>query len=204
METTLGGEILAGAIFDRDYRSLEECADIQTQCASFCQIVAVHSRKEIENFLLVPEAMDRALQQRLGDRARRGGSRITFAPLALDVLEKFSKSKKAYVAGQLSSEARRYSRASTPQRHETEVMEQAYAALEATWATFDGRMSAVPGKDALGDFNRRAQEAYGVSVTPTAVISAMLAEEVPEDIRKLVHKINAFSISKARFTRAVR
>lgn len=193
METTLGGQILAGAIFDRDYRSAEECAAITAECQSFCHFAVVHSRKEIENFVLVPTAMDRALEQRLEDRARRGGASRAFVPLAQEALDTFSKSKKAYVASQLASEARRFSRISGPQRHETEVMERVYAAVDSTWTNFDSRMAAVPGKDALADFNRCAQETYGVSVTPTAVIGAMSADEVPDDIRQLVQVLHDFS-----------
>lgn len=196
METTLGGRIVAGAIFDRDYRSAEECASIRAECEAFCHFAVVHPRKEVENFLLVPEAMDRALQQRLEDRARRGGGVMAFEPLAQEVLDEFSRLKKAYVASQLASEARRFSRTSTPQRHETEVMEPVYAAVETAWTNFEGRISAIPGKDALADFNRRAQELYGVSITPTAVIGVMLADEVPVEIQKLIQDIKSFSKSK--------
>ncbi len=196
METTLGGPVLAGAIFDRDYRSTEECTAVQADCEDFCEFAVVHNRKEIENFLLVPEALDRALEQRLEDRARRGGSPMSFEPLAQSVLDAFAASKKAYVAGQLSSGARHYSRGAAPQKHETEVMEQAYAAVEAAWTSFDGRIALIPGKDALSDFNRRAQETYGSSVTPTAVIAAMSPDQVPPEIRELIEAIRQFSTTK--------
>jgi energy-coupling factor transporter ATP-binding protein EcfA2 len=193
METTLGGSVLAGAIFDRDYRSAEECAAVQADCETFCEFVVVHNRKEIENFLLVPAALDRALEQRLEDRSRRGGAPASFEPLAQSVLDEFAASKKSYVAGQLSSAARQYSRGAAPQKHETSVMERAYEEVEAAWATFEGRVALIPGKDALADFNRRAQETYGSSVTPTAVIAAMPLDQVPREVRDLIESIRQFS-----------
>lgn len=196
METTLGGPVLAGAIFDRDYRSAQECAAVQADCETFCEFVVVHNRKEIENFLLVPAALDRALEQRLEDRARRGGSPASFEPLAHNVLDAFAASKKAYMAGQLSSGARHYSRGAAPQRHEAEVMERAYSEVEAAWTSFEGRIALIPGKDAFSDFNRRAQEIYGSSVTPTAVIAAMSLDQVPAEIRDLIEAIRQFSTTK--------
>lgn len=196
METTLGGKVLAGAIFDRDYRRADECAAIQAECETFCAFAVVHQRKEIENFLLVPQAMDRALQQRIEDRARRGGATANFEPLAEEVLDAFSAAKKAYVAGQLASGARAYGRIAEPGRHETEVMEAAYADIEIRWATPEGRFALIPGKDALGEFNRLAQERYGANVTPTAVIAAMTPEQVPPEMRDLIETIRTFTTTK--------
>lgn len=196
IETTLGGKILAGSIFDRDYRSLDECRNIMADCEAFCQFSVVHLRKEIENFLLVPEAMDRALRQRLDDRVRRGGLSVAFEPIAQQALDSFASSKKAYVASQFASEARRFSRASSPQIHETSIMERALAEVEDAWLTFEGRTSIIPGKDAIADFNRVAQDTYRVSVTPTAIVEAMLAGDVPEDMRKLIQAIDSFAGSR--------
>jgi len=193
METTLGGEIMAGAIFDRDYRSVEECAAVRAECESFCQFVEVHTCKEIENFVLVPSAMDRALQRRLEDRARRGGASMEFVPVAQDALDAFAESKKAYVFSQLSSEARRFARTLSPSRHESEIVEPVYAAFEAAWTTFSGRISAIPGKDALSDFNRKAQDRFGVNVTTVAIVDAMTAGEVPSEVNRLIQNIHTFA-----------
>lgn len=61
MEATLGGPVLAAAVFDRDYRSELECSAIANECLSFCVSVSIHKCKEIENFLLVRSALDRAV-----------------------------------------------------------------------------------------------------------------------------------------------
>lgn len=53
METTLGGKIMAAAVLDRDYRSVAECEYIKSACKEFCAYIAIHSCKEVENYLLV-------------------------------------------------------------------------------------------------------------------------------------------------------
>ncbi|MGB6541297.1 MAG: ATP-binding protein [Xanthobacteraceae bacterium] len=70
METTLGGKIAAAAILDRDYRSDVELSAIAKECSSFCELVAIHESKEIENFLLVPAAIDRAATRRINDQCK--------------------------------------------------------------------------------------------------------------------------------------
>lgn len=64
IETTLGSKIITAAILDRDYRSDEECEVIANECRNFCDFVVIHQRKEIENFLLVPSAIDRAINKK--------------------------------------------------------------------------------------------------------------------------------------------
>src|SRR5205823_3718560 len=62
METTLGRPITAAAIMDKDYRAEEERRAIIAECETFCTYAAIHKCKEIENFLLVPAAIDRAAE----------------------------------------------------------------------------------------------------------------------------------------------
>jgi energy-coupling factor transporter ATP-binding protein EcfA2 len=79
MEATIGGEIHAAAILDRDYRSNTECDSIVERCKSFCDYVTIYKRKEIENFLLVPAAINRASERKIADRRRRTGREINWA-----------------------------------------------------------------------------------------------------------------------------
>jgi hypothetical protein len=78
METTLGAKIVAAAILDKDYRSDEERKSIIDACGSFCEYVTIYERKEIENFLLVPAALDRAAERRIADQAKRTGRDICY------------------------------------------------------------------------------------------------------------------------------
>ena len=61
METTLGAKVLTGVVFDRDYRSEAECEEEILSLKKHCVFVRIHGRKELENFLLVPEVLKRPL-----------------------------------------------------------------------------------------------------------------------------------------------
>jgi hypothetical protein len=67
----LGVECLFGGIFDSDYKSTDELALLRHGFESELNFVHIHAQKELENYLLVPPALDRAMQTTLADRVRR-------------------------------------------------------------------------------------------------------------------------------------
>jgi hypothetical protein len=71
----------------------------------FVNYILIHKRKEIENFLLAPDSIDRALRKRTADRARRSGGSTSYKPFAKIILDSFSQAKKTYVASQYSFRA---------------------------------------------------------------------------------------------------
>ncbi|MEP2828910.1 AAA family ATPase [Parvibaculum sp.] len=196
METTLGAKILSAIVLDRDYRCEEECREIVTQCKKFCDYAVVHSCKEIENFLLVPTAIDRALSYRVGDKVRRTGVAAEFEPCTEGVLEEFSVLKKNYIQSQLIAERRRYGRESGTTLHESQLTESTLEAFERDWSNPSKKLNLIPGKDAIGFINRSAQASHGVSVTATAIVDAMKMEELPKNMRDLIGMLAEFSSAK--------
>jgi hypothetical protein len=94
MEATLGGKILAATVLDKDYRCDEERKAIVAECRKFCDYVTIYERKEIENFLLVPAAIDRAAVRRVADQAKRAGRDIRYTSDAAKMLDQFALQKR--------------------------------------------------------------------------------------------------------------
>ena len=86
METTLGGKVVTGAIFDRDYRSREECSRELKSLKKHCSLARIHQRKELENYLLVPPALERAIKRRIAEQNRRTGEKVFFDENLTDLL----------------------------------------------------------------------------------------------------------------------
>ena len=200
METTLGGTIHAGAILDRDYRSNSERDAIMLECSRFCDFSLIHSRKEIENFLLVPEAINRAAEKNIADRAKRSGKHQICTFDANVVLEDFASYKKDYVLAQHLTERRRYERSIGSGADEAAYNEQSVREFNQRWSDSDIRIALIPGKEAFSYVNGELQRLHGISVTPTAVIDAMKREEVPEEMRKVIDKLADFASSHAAET----
>jgi len=196
MEATLGGKIRAAAIFDRDYRCDGERASIADECKSFCNYVAVHNRKEIENFLLVPTAIDRAAARRVADRAKRTGEEIEYCSHTAELLDNFAIEKKSYVTAQYLADRRLFERKVSSGLHEATINEVALREFEEHWKSPFRRLELISGKDALSAVNQHLQDRYGVSVTPTGIIDAMHIDEVPDEMKQLVLDIAEFALAR--------
>jgi energy-coupling factor transporter ATP-binding protein EcfA2 len=193
METMLGGNIRAAAIFDRDYRCDGEQASVINECKSFCNYVAIHKRKEIENFLLAPTAINRAAARKVADRAKRTGNEMAYSSDAAELLDNFASDRKSYVTAQYLASRRRFERTNSPGLHEATINEAALQEFEPYWKDLDSRLEVIPGKEAMSAVNQFLQDQYSVSVTPTAIIDAMRDDEIPADMKQLVYDISQFA-----------
>ncbi len=199
MEATLGRPIAAAAILDKDYRSDVERQAIVGECADFCKLAVIHACKEIENFLLVPAALDRAAGRRVGDRSRRSGTHIAYVDNAIAFLNNFAEEKRTYVMGQYVAERRRFERMRSSQLDDATISEAALREFEGCWVATSSQLAVIPGKDAVSAFNQYLGERFGVSLTAGSIIDAMRREEVPQGMATLVEQIRAFSCERLNY-----
>lgn len=125
IETTLGGTVATAAILDKDYRSDGERSFIEKSCRAYCDYMTIHGCKEIENFLLVPAAIDRAASRKVAERAKRSGMKMTYSECAAVLLRKFANDRKAYVTAQYLASRRQFERTNSPGLAEASVNEAA-------------------------------------------------------------------------------
>jgi hypothetical protein len=196
METTLGRPIIAAAIMDKDYRSEGERQAIVQECNVFCTYAAIHRCKEIENFLLVPTAIDRAAERRISDQARRSGTRIAYSDSAATLLIAFAEQSRTYAMGQYIGERRRYARGSSSTSDDASLAEEAVKEFEDCWVTDSTRLKVIPGKDAIRTLNQNLQNKYGINLTAGAIVDAMRRDEVPSDMVDLIQSIADFAASR--------
>jgi hypothetical protein len=155
--------------------------------------VTILQRKEIENFLLVPTAIDRAAGRRIAEQTRRTGKPSTYKPAAAAVLDQFARDREDEVTAQYLAGRKRFVRMQSPGTHEATIDKMALTEFRQSWANVATRLLVIPGKEALSTFNGKLQQQYGVTVTPTAIVDAMTIDEVPPDMRDLLSKIEAFA-----------
>lgn len=193
IELTLGGKISAAVILDRDYRSMAEIDAIAKEAHEFCQFVCIHQSKEIENFLLIPDAIDRAIAARVEDRKRRTGKNAALVPSARDLIRDFCDSKRTYVASRHISSSVRYAKETKSGVHADVITEAAVRTFECEWDNNGGEKKLVPGKDALSYINQMLQEACSISVTSSGIVSAMRMDDVPIDAKNLILGLAKFA-----------
>ncbi len=196
IETTLGGPIIAAAFLDRDYRCAREVESIKDKCKKFCEFVEIHPCKEIENFLLVPRAIDVAAKNKIRDRDRRDGrtKETRFQPFAAEVLDEFAAEKKAYVQGQHIASRQSFERKSGSRYHNATLSEEVLSEFEPRWENQKTRLMVLPGKDALKAINQHLEAVYGVSVTATAIVDAMAIADISVELRNLISSLDLFAL----------
>jgi hypothetical protein len=198
METTLGGTILGAAILDKDYRSEVERVAIETECGKFCALVTIHHCKEIENFILVPDSIDRAAARRIADQARRSGRSelVALQPFARKFLEDFAQQKKSFVQARYLSSRRNFERQRSSGVDEATFSQGILEEFERLWDSEELRLAAIPGKEALSRLNAYLQDQYGINITATGIIDAMLPREIPKEMKLLISDLALFSSQK--------
>ena len=123
----------------------------QPSVVHFCDYVTVYSCKEIENFLLVPAAIDRAAAQMVADQAKRAGSEMNYSSDAAALIDNFASEKKSYITAQYLAERKRYERINSPTLHEASINIEASNEIETCWSDTEARLKVIPGKEALAD-----------------------------------------------------
>ena len=183
----------AAVLLDRDYRSGVEKKHIEEALKDAIQFSTIHDCKEIENFLLVPEAIDRAVKTRLRDRKARTGEDAEDAESAEAILREFAEQRKHYIAGQYLGLRRQFEREQGSKLKDETILEEEHKAFDERWADPSERLKMIPGKEALSYINSIIQPKYNVTVTPTSIIEAMRADEVPVGMKQLILGLEAFS-----------
>lgn len=196
MQETLGVEVSSAAVLDRDYRCESEILSVAEKCSEFCEFVKIHQCKEIENYLLVPAAIDRSIERKIVDHSKRTGIIVTYEGSAAAVLEKFASDKKAYVSSQCISSRKLFERSVGRSHHEATLNELVLREIDAQWECENERIKMIPGKEALKYLNQTIQERYSVSLTASSIIEAMKIEEVPSGMKELVKMISDFASIK--------
>ena len=133
MELTLGVKLAKAVIFDRDYRSQAEAKSITTELNRFCWHAVVHSRKEVENYVLNAVAIARAIAKK---SAERGGQvEADLSPQGLEaLLMQLTDSLKNKVQSQLVTARQSFEKKSHPSAHPSNASEVAMNEFDGQWA----------------------------------------------------------------------
>lgn len=193
IQLTLGTPILAMAVLDRDYRSDAERKFIEKECEHRGIETKIHSRKEIENYLLIPDAIDRAAKAKIAERKRRGGRNSDKVVSSRDVLSPFANESRNFVTGQYIAKRTEFEKRQGSGKHDSTISTEVLDEIDKCWENLSGQLNLIPGKEALSRINSGLQATHSVTVSPTAIIKAMKVDEIPEEMADLLKRIDEFS-----------
>lgn len=190
IEKALGTPLRLGAVFDRDYFCAEEINEILAELKRSLEIAHIHGRKEIENYLLIPTVLERALSRGLEDRAQRTGEQLKIKEPVADVLDRITNKFRSEAQGQYISKRNLFFRnvKRDPALITTETIQQ----FETRWADLNRRIEIVPGKEVLCAFREHVHEEYGITLTDYRIINEFKRDEIPVDMKQLISDLDLF------------
>ena len=186
----LGSPLIIAAIYDRDYFCQEQIEGVTEALSRHLKLAHVHKRKEIENYLLVPEALDRALEHAISERGSRGDARAKSIPKAADLLREITAPFKDSVQSQIL--ARRWDHLRPTGRDLADVNRETIRAFGQIWEDLSLRLDIVPGKEVLSQFRTKIHEDLGISLTDSRIVNAMGRDELPSDLVGLLNALDVF------------
>jgi energy-coupling factor transporter ATP-binding protein EcfA2 len=194
IEKTLGRELSIGAIFDRDFRCEEEVRSICAALERRLAFVHVHARKEIENYLLLPDVLDRAFARALHERLKRVGEATSDPEPMQSILQRLTEAIKNEVQGQYLAKWNAFHRSSG--NDQATLTTEAIGWFEQRWKQLDDRLKIVPGKQILRLVREEVQKSYGVNLTDFRIIAAFHVDECPEDLKCLLEALDKYRLGR--------
>mgnify|MGYP001167346349 CR=1 FL=1 len=147
--------------------------------------------KELENFLLDPDAITEAMREKLRSAGKEvSSSELKKIPnfLAEEVL-----SRKLDIFSQMTAFRRRYLRtARKDHRDEATIDLETTRGLEALWTDERRRVGLAPGKDVLGAVQQRLQREFGRSLTPNEIVQKMEATNHVQELVRVLSELDNF------------
>ncbi len=179
-----------GTIFDRDYWCDEQLEEILDELKQYVSFAHIHHRKEIENYLLVPIVLERAINKAIIERSKR----LNIQPLQYgsisQLLEVITNPLKSNIQAQYIAKRNNY--------YEHSRIDQATLTTETInqfnlkWDNIETRMEIVPGKEILQKIRTDIQDKYSVTLTDFRIIDEFSYAEIPNDLIQLIEGLEAY------------
>jgi hypothetical protein len=175
-----GQSIVVYCILDSDYHTETEIGKRYREAKAAGVQLRIWGKKEIENYLLVPSAIQRLIASRIPRRK---------TPPTIEIIERkldeICSELKDNILDALSSEI-------LSQDHKLGAAganKLARAYIAQSWKTFDGRLSIVSGKEVISKFSKWSQDQFNVSFNASNIARNINDDEIPDEIIEIISAI---------------
>jgi len=170
-----GEKIFSYCILDRDYFPDAEVAERYEEARQWKVNLRIWSRKELENYLLVPGAISRLIK----DRAT-GGSFPDDSVVSNKINEIVDAMRDDPITDSLTKILYdRDKKAGVPK-----AMSRSRKIVEQRWKSQDSRWAIAPGKEVISQLSAWSKAEFGVSFSPEQIGRALQPEEVDSEVKR--------------------
>lgn len=167
-------------IFDSDYHTPDQIKKRKLEAVDKGVWLHVWSRKEIENYFLVPKTIARVIADTAGNR--------TECPTSQEVADRLQHEANALMENVLDAYAQEFiaenRKGGVPQANR-----RARELIKVKEAHDSGRLGIVSGKDVFARISDWSQSEFGVSVSAVRVARSMHQDEIPRELYDVVREI---------------
>lgn len=189
-EKAVGRSVNIGVIYDRDYLPNEQVNDILVDLNKHLELAHIHDRKEIENYLLIPAALERTLKKGIQEREKRYGNKIDLTISIIKILEDVTMPIKSDVQAQYIAKRSKYFEHSKIDN--ATITAQTISEFETKWGQLETRMEIVPGKEVLKRVREICQNEYAVNLTENRIIDEISKIEMPSCLIQLINRLDTY------------
>ena len=182
-----GFDVKVASLFDRDYRSDTEVQEFIDELQGSDVRCHVLPFKEIENLLLVPQAIKKAVGKHAsGPLAAGWEARVEH--IYDSVLESFKEQTSHKIAAKIVE----HEVANKPKANLPGVFSSALEEFGRNWTRPEFRRAKVPGKEAFSKIASEIQTEFRITITETRVVDEMNLSDIPEDARDIFADLESF------------
>lgn len=199
IKQTIDANLKLFAVYDRDYFCDEELEEIRKSLTSELSCAHIHERKEIENYFLNIDVLERVLDAQLSLKDKRSGKSTKKQRNIRDYLSEITQKEK--IACQSQYIAKRIAYSKSNGLDVSTISQQAIESFERTWENLDARMKIVPGKSTIKLLREQVQTDYGVNLTDVQIIDEFGPSEIAADLIHLIHQLEQFRTNRPHAAR---
>jgi len=189
----LGEEIKISSLLDRDYRTMEEIQEVLEKLSKQVALAHILSKKEIENYFIVPTAILRAIEQRIKESLNVSHDRPT-KPLNINnIIEDITDLLKTDTYSQLLSH--RVKPIHKAGKDVSTIISGFLKEFETNWANIEYRITVISGKTFFSTLNEYLLKTYKVSITYAQIANYIKESEVGNDIKIFLENLSEFKNS---------
>lgn len=188
----LGGPFRMASLLDRDYRAQEEIEAIKKELESEIDLALFLSRKEIENYLLIPSALCAVINAETKRKSQPKHETPCTETEVTQELITITDPLSNEVRAQYAAYRSEYLSKTGDKRAAATLIREAGDWFEQEWADLEGRLRICPGKTVLSRFRDWAQARYGVTLTTASITSKMTKRDLPLDLVRILEAILEF------------
>lgn len=167
-------------VLDSDYHTRAQLDERLAEAKVKDIRLRIWSKKELENYLLVPSALARLIR-----KLSRNKRTAPDEDAIREKLDEIAEGLRETVVGGKADEIGRERTKLQASTAYTEARKQ----LNGVWGTFEGRISVVPGKTVLAEFNRWLRDEYKISFSSASLAAELKANEIDQDVQGFLEAV---------------